>query len=91
MDNQGSINHPTKKESLSIGTFSNARNCHISYNGIDYVKFKDEDFVEKIINNRTKKLTVYGRPLLNEWMGKTSVQCVVTDYELKEDGSKYDF
>ena len=63
----------------------------ISYNGIDYVKFKDTDFIEEVMNNRTKKLTIYGRANLNEWMGKKSVQCFITDYELVEDNSKYDF
>ena len=63
----------------------------ISYNGIDYVKFKDTDFIEEVMNNRTKKLTVYGRANLNEWMGKQSVQIFISDYELIEDSSKYDF
>ena len=63
----------------------------ISYNGIDYVKFKDTDFIEEVMNNRTKKLTVYGRANLNSWMGKESVQVFITDYELVEDNSKYDF
>ena len=63
----------------------------ISYNGIDYVKFKDTDFIEEVMNNRTKKLTVYGRANLNSWMGKESVQVFITDYELMEDNSKYDF
>ncbi len=74
---------------MAMGT--NKDSMKISYNGIDYVKFKDEDFVEKISHNRTKKLTVYGRPSLNEWMGKTTVQCLISDYELCEDDSKYDF
>lgn len=63
----------------------------VTYNDINYVKFKDKNFVEKILSNRTKKLTIYGRPSLNEWMGKTTVQCVILDYELSEDKSKYDF
>ena len=63
----------------------------ISYNGIDYVKFKDTDFIEEIMNNRTKKLTIYGRANLNSWMGKESVQVFITDYELTEDNSKYEF
>ena len=63
----------------------------ISYNGIDYVKFKDTDFIEEVMNNRMKKLTIYGRANLNEWMGKKSVQCFIDDYELVEDTSKYDF
>ena len=63
----------------------------ISYNGIDYVKFKDTDFIQKVMDNRMKKLTVYGRANLNEWMGHQSVQVFIDDYELVEDTSKYDF
>ena len=63
----------------------------ISYNGIDYVKFKDTAFIQEIMNNRMKKLTVYGRANLNEWMGTKSVQIFIDDYELVEDTSKYDF
>ena len=70
---------------------ANRDSIKISYNGIDYVKFKDPDFIEEVMNNRTKKLTIYGRANLNEWMGKKSVQCFITDYELEEDSSKYDF
>ena len=74
---------------MAMGT--NRDSMKISYNGIDYVKFKDEDFVEEIQQNRTKTLTVYGRVNLNVWMGKKSVQVFITDYELKEDNSKYEF
>ena len=70
---------------------ANKDSMKISYNGIDYVKFKDSEFVEEIMDNRTKKLTVYGRANLNEWMGKQSVQIFISDYELVEDNSKYDF
>ena len=38
-----------------------------------------------------KKLNVYGRANLNEWMSKKSVQVFIDDYELVEDTSKYDF
>lgn len=63
----------------------------ISYNGIDYVRFKDTNFVEEVMNNRTKKLTVYGRANLNTFAGKTSVQIFCDDYQFEEDNSKYDF
>lgn len=69
----------------------NKDSMKISYNRIDYVKFKDEDFVAEVQQNRAKMLTVYGRVNLNEWMGKKSVQVFITDYELKEDNSKYEF
>ena len=63
----------------------------ISYNGIDYVKFKDTDFIQEVMSNRMKKLTVYGRANLNDWMGKKSVQVFIDDYELVDDTSKYEF
>lgn len=74
---------------MTMGT--NKDSIKISYNGIDYVKFKDLKFIEDLMNNRTKKLTIYGRANLNEWMGKKSIQVFITDYELIEDTSKYDF
>ena len=74
---------------MTMGT--NKDSVKISYNDVDYVKFKDTKIIEEIMNNRTKKLTVYGRANLNEWMGKKSVQVFITDYELEEDTSKYDF
>lgn len=70
---------------------ANKDSVKISYNNVDYVKFKDEEFIKKIMDDRTKKLTIYGRPLLNVWQGKTTVQCVISDYELKDDDSKYEF
>lgn len=63
----------------------------ISQNGIDYVKFKDTKFIEEVLNNRNATLTVKGKINLNEWGGRTTVQCFIDDYELKEDKSKYDF
>lgn len=76
---------------LVMGT--NKDSIKISYNGIDYVKFKDEDFIENVMNNRTKILTVYGRANLNTFNGKTSVQCFIDDYEFEEKSNedKYAF
>ena len=70
---------------------ANKDSIKISYNGIDYVKFKDLDFIEKVIANRTKNIIFYGRPALNVWMGKISVQYLVSDYEFEEDKDKYEF
>lgn len=63
----------------------------IIYNDIAYVKFKDSQFIEDVKNNRMKKLTVYGRPNLNEWMGNKTVQIFIEDYEFEEDNSRYEF
>ena len=70
---------------------ANKDSMKISYNGIDYVRFKDTDFVNEIMNNRSKLLTVYGRLNLNTWGGRTSVQCFIDDYELAFHQSRYEF
>lgn len=64
----------------------------ISCNGVDYVKFKDLDFVEEVQSNKDKTLTIYGRLNLNEWQGRKSLQIFVSDYEFEENlMDKYDF
>ncbi len=70
---------------------ANRDSMKISYNGIDYVKFKDTNFIGEVMSNRMKTLTIYGRINLNEWMGNKSVQVFIDDYELIADEHKYDF
>ena len=72
---------------------ANKDSMKISCNSIDYVKFKDANFVQEIMSNRTKHLTVYGRGNLNTFNGVTSVQVFIDDYELIDyvDEHKYDF
>lgn len=74
---------------MAMGT--NKDSMKISYNGIDYVRFKDLEFVENIFGNRTDNLTIYGRANLNTFAGRTSIQVFIDDYEFTEDDSKYDF
>lgn len=62
----------------------------ISCNGVDFVKFKDLDFVEEVKNGIDKSLTVIGRLNLNEWQGRKSLQIFFNDYEF-EKVNKYDF
>ena len=70
---------------------SDKSSIKISYNGIDYVKFKDVDFIEEIQNNRLKKIDVLARLNLNTFAGRTSVQCFIDDYDFVDDTNKYDF
>ena len=63
----------------------------ISTNGVDFVKFKDTDFIQEVQENRMKKLEIYGRLNLNTFAGKTSLQVFIDDYGFQEDTSKYDF
>ena len=70
---------------------ANKDSMKINYNGVDYVRFKDLDFVEEVFRNRTKKLSVYGRVNLNTFAGQTSIQIFIEDYDFKEDTHKWDF
>lgn len=63
----------------------------ISFNGIDYIKFKDMNFIEEVMSNRLKELTIKGSVNLNTWGGRTTIQCFIEDYEFKCDDHKYDF
>lgn len=70
---------------------TNKDSIKINFNGVDYVHFKDIDFIEQVMNNRTKTLTIYGRLNINEWMGHQSIQCFIDDYDFEIDNSKYEF
>lgn len=70
---------------------ANKDSMKISYNGIDYVRFKDIDFVEQVFANRTKNLTVFARINLNEFAGQISLQCFIDDYSFEADSHRYDF
>lgn len=75
---------------MPMGT--NKDSMKITYNGIDYVRFKDPEFVKKIMENRAATLTVYGRANINVFNNRTSIQVFCDDYELKnDDDHKYDF
>ena len=82
-------------ENIPLGSFqlmgTNKDSTKISYNGIDYVRFKDMDFAAELMDDKTKLLTVYGRANLNNWGGRTTVQMFIDDYEFKENSHKYDF
>lgn len=83
------IKNITLSSIMAMG--ANKDSMKISYNGVDYVKFKDMDFVEAVMNNRTDKLIVYGRANLNTFAGRTSIQIFIDDYELVKDENKYEF
>ena len=70
---------------------ANKDSMKINYNGIDYVRFKDADFVEEVMNNRLQKLTVYGRANINTFAGRTTIQVFCDDYQFENGLNKYDF
>ena len=70
---------------------ANKDSVKISYNGIDYVRFKDGEFADLVTGDSSLQLTVYGRANLNSWGGRTTIQLFIDDYELKNNDHKYDF
>lgn len=77
-----------------IAMGANKDSMKISFNGVDYVRFKDLDFVEQVFGNRMQDLTVYGRLNINRWGSTISLQLFVDDYEFTDrvkDLHKYDF
>ena len=74
---------------LAMG--ANKDSMRISYNNVDYIRFKDVDFVDAITSNRTQNINVYGRANLNTFNGKTSIQVFIDDYEFASDAHRFDF
>lgn len=72
---------------------ANKDSVKISYNGIDYVRFKDEDFVLAAQASMGQKLDVYGRANLNYFNGRMAVQFFIDDYEfvVRDKIDKYAF
>ena len=57
--------------------------------GVDFLKFKDSAFAEKLKSMKEIKITVLGRANLNNFMGNISPQMFIEDYELVD--SYYEF
>lgn len=72
---------------------ANKDSTKINYNGIDYVRFKDSNFVDEINFGDTHFINVVGRVKLNEFRGKISLQFIIDDYEFVEEdiAHSYDF
>ena len=64
---------------------ANADTLRIDVNGIPFIKFRAKDMIEEIQSHKTAfVMEVVGKPNLNEWMGRTSPQMFIEDYEIKE-------
>ena len=51
--------------------------------GITYIKFKDKDFIEKLLNNSRMKINLIGKAAINEWAGECKPQILIENYEIK--------
>ena len=61
-----------------------------NFNGIEYIKFKDDDLVDLISQYNGKiNVTIVGIPQINEWGGRTTKQIQIKGIEIKEIDALY--
>lgn len=58
-------------------------------NGVEYVKFKDADFVDTLQQYGLFNITVYGKFAKNVWQGKTSPQLIIEDFNIKDASDEF--
>lgn len=73
---------------------ANKDSTKLTYNGIDYVRFKDLNFVADILENKEKQLNLLITLNINNYNGRQSIQGFVKDYELvdtPQDDDRFEF
>ena len=73
---------------------ANKDSTKLTYNGIDYVRFKDLNFVADILENKEKRLNLLITLNINNYNGRQSIQGFVKDYELvdaPQDDDRFEF
>lgn len=95
---QGSPEPLIAVENISINTSNiqykgkdKANTVAFIVNGIEYIKFKDDDLVQELSQYNGKiSITIVGMPQINEWMGRKTMQILIKDIEIKE-SDEFDF
>lgn len=62
----------------------NKSSVKFTYNGVEYVRFKDADFAQLMSGIPLGVITVYGKCMKNTWAGRTTAQIVISDYNISE-------
>ena len=63
-----------------IGT--NKDTVRFEKNGVIFIKFHANDLIEQLNNCNEIKISIVGKPNINEWMGNRSPQIMIEDYEV---------
>ena len=66
-----------------IGT--NKDTLRFEINGVTFIKFHASDLIQQLDSCNTIKLSLVGRPNINEWRGQQSAQIFIEDYEVEDD------
>lgn len=62
----------------------NLDSVKISRDGVDFVAFKDTDLVHELGAHKGGNITLVGRPQINEWMGRKSIQIMIDEIEVTD-------
>lgn len=69
---------------------SNKDTLKISINGVDYLKFRATELIEKLQSAPGPvRIEMVCRANINEWMGRRTPQMFIEDYEISEAGSTF--
>jgi hypothetical protein len=69
---------------------SNKDTLKISINGVDYLKFRATDLIEKLQSAPGPiRIEMVCKANINEWMGRRTPQMFIEDYEISEAGSTF--
>ena len=79
---------PYYREQLFI-MGENKDSSKFSHNGVEYVKFKDSDYIQEAMAYERGYITVYGSIKQNTWAGRTTPQILIQDYIIED--ATYDF
>lgn len=66
-----------------IGT--NKDTVRFEKNGVIYIKFHANDLIQQLNSCNEIKISIVGKPNINEWMGNQSAQLFIEDYEVIDD------
>lgn len=55
-----------------------------SHNGVEYVRFKDTDFIDEVQQYDRCEITVYGTLAVNEWAGRKTPQIRIEDWSIRD-------
>lgn len=52
--------------------------------GVTYIKFKAQDFIDELAKYNEMDISIVGRANLNEWMGRVTPQIFIDDYNIND-------
>lgn len=58
---------------------------NFKFNEIEYVKFKDQELADTLLNNRNSTVNIIGRATMHEWLGRKTPQIQIIDMEFCDD------